>query len=161
MADLILSFQRSLWSGCMAELRRRGHGRHESGCFVLGTVEGIRRRASRFVYYDDLDPRAYASGVCILDGDAFPKLWQICRADGLSVVADIHTHGGEAYQSQADRRNPMIARQGHLAVIVPRFAKEPIWRHQLGFFCYEGDHRWIDLSGWRARSFLKTGWGFR
>ena len=161
MADPILTFPRPLWSGCMAELRRRGLGRHESGCFVLGTVDGHRRRAARCVYYDELDRKAYASGVCILHGDAFPKLWEICRAGGLSVVADIHTHGGEAFQSQADRRNPMIARRGHLAVIVPRFAQPPVWRHQLGFSRYEGDHRWTDLSGWQARSVLKTGWGFR
>ena len=161
MPDQILSFPPSLWFGCMDELRQRGRGRHESGCFVLGSVEGHRRRAARCIYYDELDTKAYASGVCILLGDAFPKLWEICRSTGLSVVVDIHTHGGDAYQSQADRRNPMIARKGHLALIVPRFAKEPIWRHQLGFFRYEGDHQWTDLSGWRSRSLLKTGWGFR
>ena|SRR5579883_2831550 len=145
----------------MAELRRRGRNRHESGCFVLGTVEDHRRRAAFCVYYDDLDPGAYSSGVCVLHGDAFPRLWEICRADGLSVVADIHTHEGAAFQSRADRQNPMIARPGHLALIVPRYAREPIWRHQLGFFRYDGDHRWTDLSGWQARSHLKIGWGFR
>jgi len=140
----------------MAELRRRGRGLHESGCFVLGTIESDRRAATRCVYYDEVDPKAYTSGVCILHGDAFSKLWEICRAARLTVVADVHTHGGAAYQSDADRRNPMIARPGHLAVIVPRFAKSPVWRHRLGFYCYEGDHRWTDLSGWRARAYLKT-----
>jgi hypothetical protein len=161
MRDPILSFSGSLWSDCMAELRRRGSRLHESGCFVLGTVEGMHRRGVRFVYYDELDPKAYASGVCILHGDAFPKLWEICRKVGLSAVADIHTHGGAAYQSEADRRNPMIGRPGHLAVIVPRFAKKPVWRHKLGFFRYEGSHQWTDLSGWQARAVLKTRWSVK
>jgi proteasome lid subunit RPN8/RPN11 len=142
----------------MAELRRRGRGLHESGCFVLGKVEGNKRCAVRCVYYDDLDPNAYASGVCILDGGAFPPLWELCRKEELTVVADIHTHGGEAFQSPADRENPMIARPGHLALIVPRFAKGPVWRHRLGYFRYEGDHRWTNLGGWGARALLKTGW---
>jgi proteasome lid subunit RPN8/RPN11 len=161
MPDLVLRFSRGLWNGCMAELQRRGRRRHESGCFVLGTDDGYRRWAARCVYYDELDPGAYASGVCVLDGSAFPRLWEICRAAGLTVVADIHTHPGAAFQSESDRCNPMIARPGHLAVIVPRFAGGPIWRHRLGLFRYEGDHRWTDLSGWRARRFLKIAWSWR
>ncbi len=161
MANATLTFSRSLWYGCMSELNRRGRDRHESGCFVLGTVDGTRMRADRCVYYDELDPAAYASGVCILDGNAFPKLWGLCRAEGLSVVADIHTHPGDAYQSDADRCNPMIARPGHLAIIVPRFAEGSIWRHRLGLYRYEGDHRWTNLSGWCARRHLKVRWSWK
>lgn len=128
---------------------------------MLGTVDGRRRRATRCVYYDELDPTAYASGVCILDGNAFPSLWEICRSAGLTVIADIHTHPGAAFQSDADRRNPMIARPGHLAVIIPQFAAGSVWRHQLGMFRYEGDHRWTNLSGWRARRYLKIAWSWR
>lgn len=158
MRNPALTFSRTLWSNCMAELRSRGRNRHESGCFVLGTIDSDSRHAVRCVYYDELDPNAYASGVCILDGDAFPPLWELCRSTGLSVIADIHTHGGSAFQSEADRRNPMVARTGHLAVIVPRFARGPVWRHRLGLFRYEGSHRWTDMSGWQARGFLKTRW---
>jgi proteasome lid subunit RPN8/RPN11 len=156
VADPLLSFPRALWRACLGELWRRGRDLHESGCFVLGAIEGPARRAARCVYYDDLDPRAYASGVCVLHGTAFPKLWDMCRASGLSVVADIHTHRGAAFQSEADRRNPMIARQGHVALIVPRYAKVPVLRHRLGVFRYEGDHLWADFSGWRARAAICT-----
>jgi len=145
----------------MDELYRRGHGLHESGCFVLGTVVGDERLARRCLYYDELDPTAYSSGVCILDGDSFPKLWDICRAEGLTVVADIHTHEGAAFQSEVDRRNPMIARVGHLAIIVPEFAEGSIWRHTLGLFRYQGDHRWTDLSGWQSRKYLKVRWTWK
>ncbi len=161
MADGSLSFSRSHWSGCIGQLHRRGRERHESGCFILGAIDGSRRRAVRSVYYDELDPKAYESGVCVLHGGAFSRLWEICRRDGLSVVADIHTHEGEAFQSTADRRNPMIARHGHVAVIVPNYARGPVWRHQLGLYRYEGEHRWADLSGWRGRSFLKVPWSLR
>lgn len=161
MAESKIVFPRALWYGCMAELKRRGRGRHESGCFVLGTVSGRRKRAVRCVYYDELDPEAYSSGVCVLDGNAFPKLWETCRAEGLTVLADIHTHPGEPYQSDADRRNPMVARSGHVAIIVPRFADGSIWRHRLGVYRYEGDHRWTNLSGWRARGYLKIRWSWK
>lgn len=161
MAESKLMFSRSLWYGSIAELKRRGHNRHESGCFVLGKSDRRLKQAVRCVYYDELDPDAYSSGVCILDGSAFAKLWEICRGDGLTVLADIHTHQGAPHQSEADRRNPMVARSGHLALIVPRFAEGSIWRHRLGLYRYEGDHRWTNLSGWQARSYLKVRWSWK
>lgn len=162
MADTVLTFPRRLWVDCMDELRPRGRGLHESGCFVLGTDDGAgRRRASRCVYYDELDPAAYASGVCVLHGDAFSKLWELCRDGGFQVLADVHTHEGLPYQSEADRLNPMIARAGHLALIVPWFAEWPVWRHRLGLYRYEGSHRWTNLSGWRARRHLKIHWSWK
>jgi proteasome lid subunit RPN8/RPN11 len=156
VADRI-RIDRALWLGLLGDLRRRGGGRHESGAFLLGRIEAGRRIVETCVFYDDLDPRAYASGVCVLHADAFDALWRTCRARGLTVVADVHTHPYGAGQSLADRQNPMVARVGHIALIVERFAADPVWRHRLGVYRYEGSHRWSNLSGWAARTFLETG----
>lgn len=142
----------------MKQLSTTGGGVHEAGCFVLGTIKGRNRQAVRCIYYDDLDPTAYATGVCVLDGNAFTRLWDICRSEKMSVIADIHTHPGAAFQSPSDRTNPMVARAGHLAIIVPNYAFGWIWRHRLGLYQYQGDHQWKNLSGWKARSHLKVGW---
>lgn len=152
-----LIIPRGQWLGLMSELRRRGGGRTESGAFLLGRREGERRVFQAAFFYDDLDPNAYSSGVCILYADAFERLWGFCRAQGLQVLADVHTHLGDSFQSEADRRNPMVARPGHLALIVERFASDPVWRHRTGVYRYEGSHTWTNLSGWRARHILNTG----
>lgn len=157
MARPRLCIARFRWLDLVEELHRRGHNRHESGAFLLGAIDGLRRSVESVVFYDDLDPHAYASGVCILEADSFDALWAHCRRTGLSVVADVHTHGGDPRQSLADRENPMIARAGHLALIVPGFARGPIWRHRLGVYQYLGAHRWRDFTGWRGRSILRTG----
>ncbi len=148
---------RDQWLSLLAELRRRGRGRHESGAFLLGHRDGDRRVFKGCVFYDDLDPKAYSTGVCVLYADAFDTLWGLCRQTGLTVIADVHTHMGHAGQSPADRENPMIARAGHLAIIVERFARDPVWRHRLGLYRYEGAHCWTDLGGLAARQHLKTG----
>jgi hypothetical protein len=144
-----LVIPRGQWLDLMSELRRRGAGRTESGAFLLGRREGARSFFQAAVFYDDLDPSAYSSGVCILYADAFERLWGLCRTHGLQVLADVHTHLGDSAQSEADRRNPMVARPGHLALIVERFATDPVWR--------QGSHTWTNLSGWRARRILNTG----
>jgi len=141
----------------MAELHRRGEGRHEAGVFLLGSVHGNRRAAVAAIYYDDLDPQAYSTGVCVLHAPAFAKLWAICRARRLTVVADIHTHPGQAFQSGADRTNPMVARAGHVAIIVPDFAAPPVERRRLGIYEYRGQHEWFERSRGVGPRFLYSG----
>jgi hypothetical protein len=153
-----LSCPSALWRAVLAELHRRGHQRHESGCFLLGCANGARRHVHDVVYYDDLDPDAYASGVCVLHGPAFAKLWKLCRAKGLTVVADVHTHPGAAFQSTSDRTNPMVAREGHVAIIIPNFATAPVCPAELGIYEYRGNHAWTDRSPRAARGFLYTGY---
>jgi hypothetical protein len=146
-----------LWSEVLEELSRRGGNRHEAGAFLLGVNLAGRRQVSDVVYYDDLDPRAYDSGVCILRGPSFSRLWEICRESQLTVVADIHTHPAAAFQSLSDKANPMVARSGHIAFIVPNFAAAPVRRDELGIYEYVGEHQWINRSPDRAAGFLYTG----
>lgn len=142
------------WVDLLAELDRRGQRRHEAGAFLLGTRVGDLREVQDVVFYDDLDPEAYSAGVCILHAPAFAALWSLCRARGLTVVGDVHTHPGSAFQSEADRINPMVAREGHIAIIVPNYATGRPATTRLGVFEYRGDHAWTDHSGARARRFL-------
>jgi proteasome lid subunit RPN8/RPN11 len=146
-----------LWRNIIAELQRRGGNHHEAGAFLLGYSEGTRKVVLEVVYYDELDPRAYASGVCVLHGDAFSRLWSICREKNMTVVADAHTHSGSAFQSDSDRTNPMVAREGHIAIIVPDFARWPIGRSSLGVYEYVGDHVWHNRGGRQAPRFFYRG----
>ena len=155
--DHRLSMPKAMWRTMLAELRRRGGGRTEAGAFLLGQMEGARRRVTAIVYYDQLDPGAYTSGVCVLQGDAFARLWQHCREHRLTVVADIHTHPAQAFQSGSDRTNPMVAREGHIAIIVPDFASEPVAQEELGIFEYRGEHKWFNRTEAQAPGFFYHG----
>lgn len=152
-----VSCPQQTWEGILRELHRRGEGSHESGAFLLGIVRGNRREIREAVFYDELDPRAYETGICMLDGNAFAQLWSICRAKQLTVLADAHTHPGPAYQSSSDRTNPMVARPGHIAIIVPNFACPPFNVRNLGIYEYRGEHRWTKKHGKRASQFFYTG----
>ena len=148
-----LSCARGLWRWTLAELDRRGRRSHEAGAFLLGREVDGRAEVAQVVFYDDLDPGAYRSGVCILYGVSFAKLWAHCRKIGLKTLADVHTHGGVARQSESDRTNPMIARAGHVAIIVPNFAVAPVPHDRLGIYEYRGNHAWNDYGGARAGFF--------
>ena len=150
--DPLLRIARPLWRELTTELHRGTEGRHESGAFLLGRKAADGRTALSLVYYDDLDPHAYDTGICVLHADAFSRLWDICGERDLSVVADAHVHGGRAGQSRSDRENPMIARPGHLAIILPLMARPPVRRWAVGIYEYLGEHRWLPHGGrWGSR----------
>jgi hypothetical protein len=146
-----------LWDEILAELARRGGQRHESGVFLLGVNHGVSREVQDAIFYDDLDPDAYSSGVCILHGDAFAKLWAACREKKLTVVADAHTHPAGAFQSSSDKANPMVARPGHIAIIIPDFARSPVQPRQVRIYEYCGQHDWIDRGPKSAPGYFYTG----
>lgn len=159
-----LACEAACWHAGVAELRRRGAGRRESGAFLLGERVSIggkeRRRVRQFVYYDDLDPHCLDSGIVVFDGAGYGPLWRLCRESGLEVVADVHTHPGIARQSDADRRHPMVATPGHFAIIVPDFARRVPRGEELGLYEYAGAHQWHDHSGSAAASTFYIGtWG--
>lgn len=146
-----------LWESVIHELDRRGERMHEAGVFLLGRNRGHRREVTDVVFYDDLDPDAYSTGVCVLYGQAFAKLWSLCRERNLTVVADVHTHGGRAFQSEADRTNPMVARAGHIGIILPNFAVTPIRWADVGVYEYCGEHQWHDRSSRFSPGFFYAG----
>jgi hypothetical protein len=78
-----------LWRDIVAELERRGERRHEAGAFLLGVDDAGQKEVREVVYYDDLDPHAYDTGVCVLHGDAFARLWTLCREKNLTVVVSV------------------------------------------------------------------------
>ena len=129
MSDSQLTISHWMWRRLIGELRRRGDGERESGAFLLGTRRAGHGVVREFVCYDDLDPQALEQGYVTMHARGMKALWAHCRARGLDVVADVHTHPGpDTRQSTIDRRHPMVPVDGHLALIVPNFAHTTPWR---------------------------------
>jgi proteasome lid subunit RPN8/RPN11 len=146
-----------LWDELIAELAERGRGERESGAFLLGQrhANGRARRILGAVYYDELDERSLTGGISF-DGAAYGRLWDACAEKGLGVVADVHTHPGPwVAQSSIDRAHPMIAQAGHIALIVPDFARRPAVARKVGVHEYLGDGRWRSSLGSAAARRLR------
>lgn len=136
-----------LWQALCHRLRLRGRQRtRESGAFLLGYERENRKRIVDFILYDDLDPHSLDTGIVHFNGRYFGDLWKLCEARGLSVVADIHVHPGSAQQSVSDRAHPMISQAGHVAMILPDFAKPPMRRRNIGIYEYIGRKQWRTIA---------------
>lgn len=144
-----VEIKRLAWFNLTRELYRRGRNRRESGAFLL-TQDGSPK-VSRVVYYDDLDPHCMNRGYINFDGAGYVKLWKICSEEQLRVIADVHTHPTRwTGQSPSDQGNPMVAQKGHMALIIPNYARGLRFTLRgVGIFEYFGDGEWRQ---WPVRS---------
>jgi proteasome lid subunit RPN8/RPN11 len=125
-ATAYLSIDGDLFDELMRQLVDRGRGERESGAFLLtdrGRLpEKTTRQVTALAYYDDLDPGSL-TGAIDFGADGYSALAELCRQRGLRVVADIHTHPGRIVaQSRIDAAHPMVALDGHIALIAPCYA---------------------------------------
>ncbi len=153
-----LSCQSNVWEAGIMELHRRTQSCHESGAFLLGREHNGRREIVRFEYYDDLDPKCLDTGIVVFEGAGYGPLWQTCRDERLMVVADIHVHPSRAKQSSSDKRNPMVATTGHIALIAPDYAEGDVRAVDLGIYEYIGNYAWFDRSGHDAGKYFYIGY---
>lgn len=145
--DALLRMRRKNWVALVGELGRRGGGTRESGAFLLAARGGDRRTISKVIYLDDLDPNCLQGNITF-DGRAYSKLWDLCEAEDLVVIGDVHTHGGTwVNQSEIDASNPMVARAGHIALILPHLAANPVAPDEVGVHRYEGADGWTTWTG--------------
>ena len=135
-----------LWFRLLSELRHRGQARRESGAFLLGKPG--TSRVTDFVCYDDLDKNCLNRGYIRFDGSGYVTLTEICQTKSLRVMGDVHTHPSAwTGQSESDVRHPMMARKGHLAFIVPSYAKKRfLGLSGVGAFEYLGEGNWRDSA---------------
>lgn len=153
-----LRISRRTWRQLVQGLGERAGGRREAGAFLLGARESAPRTVRRVVFYDDLDPNSL-TGAISFGFAGFPRLWELCDRERLCVIGDVHTHfNGDVGQSHTDATNPMIARKGHVALIVPDLAARPVRAEEVGVHRYLGDEGWSTSTGKDAKTALYIGW---
>jgi hypothetical protein len=148
---------REQWDALLSELGHRAAGVRESGAFLLARTDGRPRTVARVVYYDDVDPACLTGGIS-MHASGFDELWAICTAEKLRVIADVHTHPASyVKQSDIDEANPMIAKAGHIAIIVPYLAADHVTARECGVHIYRGSHKWDAAFGARAARLFYVG----
>ncbi|SCG60038.1 hypothetical protein [Micromonospora halophytica] len=131
-----LTIAPDLFDVLLAGLAERGQGNRESGAFLLTDrthpEEELPQPVTAIAFYDDLDPDCL-TGRIDFHAAGYTALQDLCRRDGLRVVGDIHTHPAHrVQQSRVDATHPMVARDGHVALIAPHFAAGVTDVSQLG-----------------------------
>jgi proteasome lid subunit RPN8/RPN11 len=143
----------TLFADLITELAARGQGRREAGAFLLADrahrSERMPTPVIAVAYYDDLDPHCL-NGAITFSAAGYTALNALCRRESLRVVGDIHTHPYRyVRQSHIDARHPMVAVDGHIALIAPHYAVGVTDVAQLGAHIRDRGH-WMSFYGKQA-----------
>lgn len=156
MTGARLRMEGAMFGSLLQELARRGQGRRESGAFLLADRGGsaqMPQQVTSVAFYDDLDADCL-TGRIDFGAVGYSALNALCRRQHLRVVADIHTHPYRSTrQSKIDATHPMVALDGHLALIAPHFAVGVTDVAQLGVHLREGG-QWTSYYGREAAAMI-------
>ena len=111
----------------MVESHLRAAGRHGSEGMALwvGRQEGDLFRVLHTVIPEQTHLNT-ADGVCVIvKGDALHRLNVQLYRNGLTLLAQIHSHPGRAYHSSTDDAYAIATTVGCLSLVVPDFARAP------------------------------------
>ena len=143
-----LCVKASMWAELLGCLKTKCAGRRESGAFLLGQIrsDGVRQVES-VVLYDAIEPASFERFAVRMSPAGYSKLFGLCNERDQRVVADVHAHPRLAFQSPSDRANPLVPMVGHVALIVPNYAKHPVHLKDMTFNVYGGPGRWFSVTG--------------
>lgn len=133
-------------------------GAHECEGLVLwiGEVTDSHARITRAVVPDQRPVKSEEGVGYFVDGEALFELNRKLSDTGLRLIAQVHSHPGEAYHSEADDRYAIVTADGGLSLVVPNFGKAPadptLWAvYRLSNGC------WRELDIAQARLLLSIG----
>jgi hypothetical protein len=118
-------------------------------------VEGLvlwagRRHGSVFAVEAVLCPNQRAlrseSGLCVLvDGAEIHRINTWLYRNRMELVAQIHSHPGEAYHSALDDTIPLVTTAGGLSLVVPEFARGAVDLARYAGYRLSADGEWVEV----------------
>jgi proteasome lid subunit RPN8/RPN11 len=91
----------------------------------LGTTSGLEARVTEFVVPPQ-HPICDETGVgYFVDGATLSRLNRYLYETGSVFIAQVHSHPGPAYHSEADDRYALVTEEGGFSLVVPEFATHP------------------------------------
>lgn len=117
----MVRIRRELLEETFAYFLRCGRGRHECIAYWLGPRDADGQVT------EVVHPRHSATATSYdVDGSWVNELWQRLAADGLALLAQVHTHPGSAFHSSRDDDMAALQTAGFVSLVIPRFGQATV-----------------------------------
>lgn len=144
-----------------AQMHLRSMGQHGCEGFALwaGQLHG-----PRFVVTETIIPsqRAlkYASGICVrVEGEELFRLNVYLHQTERSLIAQLHSHPGQAYHSDTDDSFPIATTAGAFSIVVPDFAMDDFSLAHSAIYRLMPNEGWVEQSPSSVTALIQIGDG--
>ena len=151
-----ISIDPAVITATLRVLQRFGADDCEGLVLWIGEVSQDRARITQAVVPDQRPIKSEEGVGYFVQGAALFDLNRKLSDTGLRLIAQVHSHPGEAYHSETDDRYAIVTADGGLSLVVPDFGRAPadprLWAvYRLSNGC------WRELDTFQARSLLDIG----
>jgi proteasome lid subunit RPN8/RPN11 len=126
----------------MAALIRSERQRHEGIAYLLGRTDGAVTLAVAVFAPDALT----TPGSFHVPTRAMVSCMQAAARFELQVVAQVHTHPGQAYHSDGDVEGAKIRYPGYASLVLPDYGRHLPSLAGAAAYLWQKPHGWIELS---------------
>lgn len=136
----------------------QNQGRQLCEGVVLWAVESKAPRRVVEAIIPDQEPVPANQGACVVLPLPFrERLTREMYARGMQVVAQVHSHPGDAFHSETDDRYPVIHHRGAISIVVPHFARYGLNLANAAVFVLEAWPHWKELDLQAKAALLELG----
>jgi proteasome lid subunit RPN8/RPN11 len=107
-------------------MRSAGSRGVEGVALWAGRVHGTDFHVVKTVIPEQTALRLPSGLLYVVDDDELHRINVGLYRDGLTLIAQLHSHPAEAYHSDTDDDFPIATAQGSVSIVVPDFARGPL-----------------------------------
>ena len=141
-------------SAIHAHLREAGASGFEGVGFWAGDMAGDTFTVRAAVVPTQFGQRGAEGLSVMIHGEELFRLNVWLHKNRLTLIAQLHSHPGEAYHSDTDDTFSIMTREGGLSIVVPDFARQPFALDELAIYRLVSGGRWERLSPEEARALI-------
>jgi hypothetical protein len=122
-------------------------GKHDGNTFLVRAAVTPAQHAGR---------GEYGGLAVIVDGDELFRMNVWLHRQRMTLIAQLHSHPGEAYHSDTDEAYAVLTRVGGFSIVLPDFAQRPFSLEDAAIYRLAGDGTWRAVSARAARELLQV-----
>ena len=145
---------RDIVDAVQEELRRAGHLHCEGVGFWAGRIVGNVATVMASIVPAQ-NAGAMGGGLAVMvTGEELFRMNVWLHKNDLRLLAQLHSHPGDAYHSETDDELAVVTQAGTLSIVVPDFAKAPFSVTAAAVYRRASDGSWTSLSSDDASSLI-------
>lgn len=127
-------------------LRLIGQQNSEGFALWAGTLHGSICTVTHVRIPEQAGVRTEDGALVMVGNDELHRLNVWLYEEGLTLIAQLHSHPTDAYHSETDDALPIVTTVGGLSLVVPFFARNPFSLAEYAVYRLIPDGDWSELS---------------
>jgi proteasome lid subunit RPN8/RPN11 len=136
-------------------LREAGSTQREGVAFWAGRLAADVFEVHAALVPAQIQTRSEEGVGVMITGDELFRMNVWLHKNGMTLVAQLHSHPGEAYHSDTDNDYSIVTQAGSISIVVPDFAHGPFSLDSAAVYRLDARGAWSELDAAAAKTLIK------